>query len=235
MVKGMKERGIPIHGVGLQCHLTAPVAKENISANIKRLGDLGLRVSCTEIDIVNGTTNPASWSNLVQACVENYNATSFVCWGYNDAHSWKGSSCACQMWDTQDQPKTACITAVQDAFTNGDPVVAAKRQEFLKMTPSDIYHGKSVPIALEQAIRRKAGPRFSFSNDILYYQVPTAQSIHVRVIDMQGKTKANLNLGMQPAGEHTVRLARYQMPAGLYFAHIWYGDRTMRVPFTLLR
>ena len=234
MVKGMKERGIPIHGVGLQCHLTAPVAKEKVSANIKRLGDLGLRVSCTETDIVNGTSNPASWGNLVQACVENYNATSFVCWGYNDAHSWKGSSCQCQLWDTQDQPKTACITAVQDAFTNGDAAVAAKRQEFLKLTPSDIYHGKGVSVELDKALRQKAGPRFAIKNNILSYHVSVTQNVHVQIIDMQGKVAVVLNLGVQNSGTHTVRLALERLPAGLYFTKIRTGDQSACIPFTRL-
>jgi endo-1,4-beta-xylanase len=54
-VKGLKQRGISIHGVGFQCHFSAPVNKTDISANMKRLGELGLRVSCTEVDIQNGT------------------------------------------------------------------------------------------------------------------------------------------------------------------------------------
>ena len=43
MVKRMKEDGIPIHGVGLQSHF-GTVNKEEISANIKRLGS-----SCRQI------------------------------------------------------------------------------------------------------------------------------------------------------------------------------------------
>jgi len=51
MVKGMLERGVPVHGVGLQCHFDC---RKNLTAemaqNIARLHALGLEVSITELD-----------------------------------------------------------------------------------------------------------------------------------------------------------------------------------------
>ncbi|MFN2282911.1 MAG: endo-1,4-beta-xylanase, partial [Anaerolineae bacterium] len=46
LVKGMLERDVPIHGVGLQLHLAIGEAPklENVQRNIERLGELGLQV-----------------------------------------------------------------------------------------------------------------------------------------------------------------------------------------------
>ena len=228
MVKSMKERHIPIHGVGLQCHITAPVPRDSISANIKRIGDLGLRVSCTEIDITNGATDPTSWSNLVQACVENYNATSFVCWGFDDAHSWKGSNCACQLWDVSGQPRSSLITAVEKAFAGGDPQINAQRQEFLKLTPSDIFHGKGTPIALENALRLKSGlVHFSFDRNTVEYNLASSRNVRLVVTDVRGKTMVDLQLGMQSAGRHSINLPNGRASSGCFIAQLYTGNRIL--------
>ncbi len=234
MVKSMQERHIPIHGVGLQCHLTAPITKDKISANIKRLGDLGLRVSCTETDMMNGTSNPSSWFNLVQACVENYNATTFMCWGYDDNHSWRGTGCNCQMWDGSGQPHTAIVNGVDSVFSNGDPTVAAKRQAFIKLTPSDIFHGLGVPVAFNRKIDQMRQPHFSFNDNILSFELPKAQNVHVQVFDMRGRMASDFDLGMQSSGSHVVPWTHGRLPAGLYLAKIKTGEQSMNFPFTRL-
>jgi GH35 family endo-1,4-beta-xylanase len=228
MVKGMKEKGIPIHGVGLQCHVGSNVNKSQISQNIKRLGDLGLRVSCTEVDI--RPTNAQAWSNLVGACVENFNATSFLCWGFDDAHSWLGNPCDCQIWNAQGQPKADVLAAVEAAFNNGDPAVAEKRRAFANLSPTEILQGKGKPTALNF----KGTPGFAINNKILSYHVSVTQNVFVQIIDMKGKVAAVLNLGMQNSGSHTVRLALELLPAGLYFTKIRTGDQSVCIPFTRL-
>ncbi|MBW8886889.1 MAG: endo-1,4-beta-xylanase [Fibrobacteres bacterium] len=121
---------VPIDGIGLQCHLSSGFKKEDISANIKRFGDLGLRVSLTEIDIKG--SNTADWTNLLGACLENFNCTSFVTWGIYDGGTWLGSSCnGCLPYDAQYQPK-ACVQAMIDLMNNADPAVVAKRKDFTK-------------------------------------------------------------------------------------------------------
>jgi endo-1,4-beta-xylanase len=229
-VKGMKERGIPIHGVGLQCHFSAPVNKTDISSNIKRLGELGLRVSCTEIDIQNGTNSPSSWTNLVQACVENYNATSFVVWGVSDANSWRGSGCNCLIWDKQGAVKTGVYDAVKSAFAGGDATIAEKRKTFRGQSSTALLNGKW-KLALSE---NKGAPRFTIKDDILSYYLPANQGVHVQVVNMLGSAAIDMNLGMQTSGTHAVRLTRRQLPAGIYFAKIRSGDRFMHIPFTRL-
>jgi endo-1,4-beta-xylanase len=52
LVKGLKDAGVPIHGVGLQGHwaINEP-SREQLDSTIKRFVDLGLKVQITELDI----------------------------------------------------------------------------------------------------------------------------------------------------------------------------------------
>lgn len=127
LAKRLVEAKAPIDGIGLQCHLSRGLNAKDISANIKRLGELGLRVSLTEIDIKNGTS--ADWVALMNACLENYNCVSFVTWGLDDTRSWIGSNCDCLLYNNN-QPK-AHVQALIDALGKADPNVAAKRKEFM--------------------------------------------------------------------------------------------------------
>ena len=229
MVKTMQQNGIPIHGVGMQCHFTNSIPS-TISANIKRLGDLGLRVSLTEIDIANTSTNGAPWTALMQACLENYNCTTFLVWGVHDGVSWRGSSCGCTIFDGQQKPKPAVYDALMSALNSADPAVAEKRRAFANLSPTEILQGKGKPVALNF----KGAPRFRFINNTLSYDLPTPQNVYMQIIDMQGKTAVDLNLGTQISGTHTVRLTRQPLPAGLYFAKIKFGDQSMHIPFTLI-
>jgi endo-1,4-beta-xylanase len=134
---------IPIDGIGLQCHLSSGLNAKAISTNIKRLGELGLRVSMTEIDIKNGTT--ADWTNLLGACLENFNCVSFLTWGVYDGSSWLGQGCKCLPFDEQWAAKPA-VQAMIDLMNNADPAIIAKRKEFAKepILPTLIYPHKAL-------------------------------------------------------------------------------------------
>lgn len=104
LVKGMQDRGIPIHGVGMQCHfkydqlLTEEVTlAKDIDKNIKRLGALGLEVAFTEIDIA--IPKPVSqekyqlqaitYGNLLKIALNNTPVfKSFMIWGITDKYTW---------------------------------------------------------------------------------------------------------------------------------------------------
>src|SRR5690606_27520547 len=81
LVKRLKDNGIPIHGVGLQCHFGTSIRKNDIDRNIKRLGELGLRVALTEIDMVDPSHNTQPWKDLMEVCLANANCTTFMTWG----------------------------------------------------------------------------------------------------------------------------------------------------------
>ena len=143
MVKQMLADGVPIHGVGLQMHLTNNVnypSATGLAANIKRLTDLGLLVIVTEMDVrlpvdSNGV---ASASNLaIQAQL--YNRVSSTCiqfpgcvaiqtWGISDKHSWipgtfPGTGAGLP-FDANYQPKDA-YNSLLGPLTTTPPVIAA--------------------------------------------------------------------------------------------------------------
>jgi endo-1,4-beta-xylanase len=52
LVKGLKDAGVPIHGVGLQAHWAVnEPSRGQLDSTIKRFADLGLKVQITELDI----------------------------------------------------------------------------------------------------------------------------------------------------------------------------------------
>jgi endo-1,4-beta-xylanase len=132
-------KGIPLHGVGMQCHLT----KGNINffsmgENIKRLTNLGLMVCFTEIDIKipaeEFSTESAlmaqaqDYGNLMALFLDCDKCPSFVVWAFSDADSWipghtngaYGQAC---LYNVKYQPKPAYY-AVLDTLKarNGVPV-----------------------------------------------------------------------------------------------------------------
>jgi endo-1,4-beta-xylanase len=98
LVQDLVARGVPIHGVGLQAHLavTGPPILDNVRANMQRLGDLGLQVHITELDVrVRDDPSAAElerqaqiYGNLLATCLSVEECTAFVLWGFTDRHSW---------------------------------------------------------------------------------------------------------------------------------------------------
>lgn len=98
LVRGMKKRGVPIHGVGLQMHIDASGYPLNsgLKRNIQRLTDLGLKVHITEMDV--RLTTPASkaslerqrriYRDIMEVCLENPNVTAVLTWGLTDRYTW---------------------------------------------------------------------------------------------------------------------------------------------------
>jgi endo-1,4-beta-xylanase len=99
MIADMVERGVPIDGVGLQGHVTlGGVDEEKVAENIRRLGELGLEVHITEMDVVytidaadfvfKGQAN--DYRAMMDACLQNKGVcTTFVVWGVTDKFSWR--------------------------------------------------------------------------------------------------------------------------------------------------
>jgi len=117
LVKSMKSRGIPIHGVGLQYHVSLQYSPSisAVATNIQRLADLGLEVHITELDISTqgGSGSQAQvlqaqatlYANIIKVCLANPKCTSFVTWGFTDKYTWLGSNLQPLLYDTNYQPK----------------------------------------------------------------------------------------------------------------------------------
>jgi endo-1,4-beta-xylanase len=98
LVKGMKDRGIPIDGVGLQCHFqVGKIDFDGLKKNMQRLEDLGLQTQITELDISidTGKENAQTlkqqadaYGKLARIWLEDQNCTAFMIWGLSDQYSW---------------------------------------------------------------------------------------------------------------------------------------------------
>jgi endo-1,4-beta-xylanase len=100
LVRRLKERGVPIHAVGVQSHLPAdgPLPGAGLIAFIRELGKMGLEVYITELDVntVKIAGGNAEQDAAVARVYREYaalvlaepNAKALLTWGITDAHTW---------------------------------------------------------------------------------------------------------------------------------------------------
>ncbi|HRK16838.1 MAG TPA: endo-1,4-beta-xylanase [Prosthecobacter sp.] len=127
LLRDLKIRGVPVHGVGLQMHITLgklPSPKD-LEANLRRLADLGLELHVTEADVrmpVPATAEALAeqaknYHQLLRIALEFPQLRSWTIWGFSDRHSWvprtfKGYGAALP-WDENYEAKPA-----RDALRN---------------------------------------------------------------------------------------------------------------------
>ncbi|HTQ57028.1 MAG TPA: endo-1,4-beta-xylanase [Bryobacteraceae bacterium] len=143
LVQGMLQRGVPIHGVGLQLHITTDpgyVSPAGLDANIARLTALGLQVHLTELDVrlpVDASGNASAsdlaaqqqrYRDIVAVCVKYPGCTAIQTWGFTDKYSWVPSFFpgygAALPFDAHYQPKSA-YSGIQEALTTTPPSLSA--------------------------------------------------------------------------------------------------------------
>ena len=101
LVRGMRDRGVPIDAVGIQGHLRLgdPFSAPKLAAFVRSLRDLGLRVLVTELDMIedelrsDAAERDARSAALVHAFVSTVlegGGDAVLCWGVTDPHSWIG-------------------------------------------------------------------------------------------------------------------------------------------------
>ena len=93
----MKQRGVPINGVGFQMHAdqVGPTA-EQLTTQIARYAAIGVEVAITEMDVrlpvpVTTTalqTQARLYGDALKACRVAPNCSTFVTWGFTDKYSW---------------------------------------------------------------------------------------------------------------------------------------------------
>ena len=99
-IKSAKQRGVPIDGIGMQMHIDASKRpnKNEVIANMKRFGALGIGVYVTEFDVnthsVVGSTDyknklqAAIYYDMMRACIESRVCHSFSILGITDKETW---------------------------------------------------------------------------------------------------------------------------------------------------
>ena len=142
MAQDFKSRGVPLHGIGLQMHLTVnPGSLASMDSNIKRITDLGLQVQITELDVrlpvdSSGTASEASlavqaqiYYDLVALCLKYPLCTAVQTWGFTDKYSWipgtfPGMGAGLE-FDASYQAKPAAHS-MQNALATAPPVISGR-------------------------------------------------------------------------------------------------------------
>ncbi|KAH9902641.1 endo-1,4-B-xylanase A [Cubamyces lactineus] len=119
LVKQLKADGVPIDGVGFQCHFIVGEVPGTFQQVLEQFTALGVEVAITELDI--RMTLPATQASLqqqqkdyqtvVQACMNVEGCVGITVWDFTDKYSWvpntfPGQGEACP-WDQNLQKKPA--------------------------------------------------------------------------------------------------------------------------------
>jgi endo-1,4-beta-xylanase len=105
LAQGLLQKGVPIHGVGIQGHLDTQFgwSPQRLADDIGKFASLGLKVAITEADVrtfVDGPTTqvptdslelfaqPFEMDEMLKAALVHPELISFTVWGFTDADSW---------------------------------------------------------------------------------------------------------------------------------------------------
>ncbi|QRV76498.1 endo-beta-1,4-xylanase [Ceratobasidium sp. AG-Ba] len=96
LVKKLKAKGVPIHGIGAQAHLVAGTVSPTFGQNLQRFADLGVDVALTELDIrmelpvtaEKLAQQAADYTTSVNACLGVKRCVGITIWQFTDALSW---------------------------------------------------------------------------------------------------------------------------------------------------
>jgi endo-1,4-beta-xylanase len=91
LVKRLKERNVPIDGVGFQAHVYGDgdyINKDQLKKHMEILAKLGLLVRISEIDVID--ENPEEqinqYATVLDVCLKAPNCTSYTIWGITDLY-----------------------------------------------------------------------------------------------------------------------------------------------------
>lgn len=138
-VKKMVENGIPIDGVGFQCHerseKKSPELYDNVRSNFERFADLGMEIAITEIDIRLWDSTYAVqgevYGTFMQVALDIPAVKTFMIWGVRDQDSWTGADQKALLFDNNFNPKPAydtlkaLLSAQQQTTDAGRPFINA--------------------------------------------------------------------------------------------------------------
>jgi endo-1,4-beta-xylanase len=98
LLKRLVDRGVPIHGVGLQTHHISRIHNvEDLKIYMRKIGEMGLKVEVTELDIrllhFKKFKDPYhaqgdQYYDIVKACIEEPACQGVTFWGITDGKNW---------------------------------------------------------------------------------------------------------------------------------------------------
>lgn len=91
LVKRLKQRGVPIDGVGFEAHIYGDgdyVNPDQLKKHMKILADLGLLTRISEIDVTGDDPQEQinQYTVVLDACLKELNCTSYTTWGITDLY-----------------------------------------------------------------------------------------------------------------------------------------------------
>ncbi|QNH62462.1 endo-1,4-beta-xylanase [Hymenobacter sediminicola] len=114
LVNTLKNRGVPIHGIGLQMHTSSNISDSRIAEAITTAAATGLKVHVAELDI---SMNPSRTATAIftdalaaaqkvkyKALTQTFKALpaaqryGITTWNVADADTWKRGDCSCPEW-----------------------------------------------------------------------------------------------------------------------------------------
>lgn len=111
LAKHLKESGVPIDGVGLQCHLdVGKIDAAKLQATIDRFNAIGLRCVVTELDLGmtdtedNRLQQAKDFYNIAKAVMGSDNSNELMVWGLSDGMTWRPGKCPL-LYDSSLNPK----------------------------------------------------------------------------------------------------------------------------------
>lgn len=95
----LKNSGIPIDGVGLQCHFNTGIDSVKLERTVRRFAEAGLQCIITELDMGTSSTSEEdlyeqarSYRVVTDIVLNNDNCPTMVIWGLKDNDSWRSSN-----------------------------------------------------------------------------------------------------------------------------------------------
>jgi endo-1,4-beta-xylanase len=97
LVQGLAAKGVPIHGVGFECHVTTQWPPPDlIRENLTRFANTGLDVRMSELAVrIPDSAGPselaeqaAVYRDILDACLVMEQCIGFTTWGFTDRYSW---------------------------------------------------------------------------------------------------------------------------------------------------
>jgi len=99
MLKDLKSRNVPIHGVGFQVHLDSSFTEadaQGFADKMQKIADLGLESYVTEMDVGCSSNSQAGLEQqadiyywVTKACLEQPKCVALQVWGIRDSQSWR--------------------------------------------------------------------------------------------------------------------------------------------------